>query len=90
LFVVGTEKFGAETAFPIEDGNCYVCSKTTVGVDRIHFVHICSEDCRKAIDKSYEKGEEIVRNEEVYKHLKEHEYNLMMDFIDFMDDQKLE
>ncbi|MBH0164098.1 hypothetical protein IHV12_04180 [Fictibacillus sp. 7GRE50] len=81
-FIVGTENFGAETAFPIEDGNCYVCSETTVWVDRIHFVHICSEDCMKAIDKRYEKGEEIIRNEEIYKHLEEHEYNLMMDFID--------
>lgn len=81
-FIVGTEKFGAETAFPIEDGNCYVCTKTTVWVDRIHFVHICSEDCMKEIDERYEKGEEIIRNEEMYKHLEEHEYNLEMDSMD--------
>jgi hypothetical protein len=56
--------------------------KKTSWVDRIHIVHICSEQCTKAIDERYEKGEIIIRNEEIYRHLEEHEYNLMMDFVD--------
>jgi hypothetical protein len=75
------EQFGSATAFPLNDGECFVCSKRTVWVDSIHFVHICSEECMKAIDKRYEEGKGIFRND-MYKHIEEYEFNLMMDFMD--------
>ena len=77
-FILEKETF-PDTALPIEEGECYVCGKKTSWVDRIHIVHVCSEECTTALDRKYEKGENIIRNEEIYRHLKEHEFNLMMD-----------